>query len=113
PTPILRSMTNPEPLELLADLLKRAKAEGADAADALYVEADALSHGQRLGKIEKLERAEARDLGIRVFVGKRQASVSSTELTPAAIAGLAQRAVAMARAVPEDEFCGIAEPGEI
>ena len=106
-------MPNPEPLDLLADLLKRAKAEGADAADALYVEADALAHGQRLGKIEKLERAEARDVGLRVFVGRRQASVSSTELTPAAVAALAERAVAMARAVPEDEFCGLAAPGEI
>ena len=106
-------MPNPEPLDLLADLLKRAKAEGADAADALYVEADALAHGQRLGKIEKLERAEARDVGLRIFVGRRQASVSSTELTPAAVAALAERAVAMARAVPEDEFCGLAAPGDI
>jgi PmbA protein len=103
----------PSPKDLLADLLKRAKAAGADAADALYAETDALAHGQRLGKIEKLERAEARDLGLRVFIGKRQASVSSTELTPAALAALAERAVAMARAVPEDEFCGLAEPGEI
>jgi PmbA protein len=106
-------MGNAAPLQLLDDLLKRARALGADAADALYVEADALSHGQRLGKIEKLERAEARDLGLRVFVGQRQASVSSTELTTTAIAALAERAVAMARAVPEDEFCGLAEPGEI
>jgi len=106
-------MTKPAPLDLLADLLKRAKALGADAADALYAEADALTHVRRLGRIEKLERAESRDLGLRVFIGKRQASVSSTELTPSAIAALAERAVAMARAVPEDEFCGLAEPGEI
>jgi PmbA protein len=106
-------MPEPTPQDLLADLLKRAKAAGANAADALYAETDALAHGQRLGKIEKLERAESRDLGLRVFVGQRQASVSSTELTPAAIAALAERAVAMARAVPEDEFCGLAEPGEI
>ncbi|MGH7002505.1 MAG: PmbA/TldA family metallopeptidase, partial [Alphaproteobacteria bacterium] len=106
-------MTKPAPLELLADLLARAKALGADAADALYAEYDALQHGQRLGKIEKLERAESRDLGLRVFIGKRQASVSSTELTPAALGALAERAVAMARAVPPDEFCGLAEPTEI
>ncbi|MCW5770830.1 MAG: TldD/PmbA family protein [Rhodospirillaceae bacterium] len=106
-------MSKPEPLSLLQNLIERAKALGADAADALYVEADSLAHVQRLGKIEKLERAEARDLGLRVFVGKRQASVSSTELTPAAISALAERAVAMARAVPEDEFCGLADPSEI
>jgi PmbA protein len=102
-----------DPLELLAELLKRAKAKGADAADALYAEADALEHGQRLGQTEKLERAEGRDLGLRVFIGKRQASVSSTELTPRAIDDLAERAVAMARAVPEDPYCGLADPGEI
>jgi PmbA protein len=106
-------MTNTDPLNLLADLLARAKAAGADAADALYVESEALTHVERLGKIEKHERAESRDLGLRVFIGKRQASVSSTELTPAAVAALAERAVAMARAVPEDEFCGLADPDEI
>jgi len=106
-------MSKPDPLQLLADLLRRAKAAGADAADALYGEYDALTHAQRLGKIEKLERAESRDLGLRVFVGKRQASVSSTVLSPAAIGALAERAVAMARAVPPDEFCGLAEPDEI
>jgi PmbA protein len=103
----------PAPLDLIADLLRRARALGADAADALYVENDALSHAQRLGRIEKLERAESRDLGLRVFVGRRQATVSSTDLAPAALQTLAERAVAMARAVPEDAYCGLAEPGQL
>ncbi len=102
-----------DPLDLLADLIKRAKAGGADAADALYIESDALQHAQRLGRIEKLERAESRDVGLRVFIGKRQASVSSTELSAKALGALAARAVAMARAVPEDPYCGLADPKEI
>lgn len=102
-----------DPLDLLADLLRRARALGADQADALYAEHDQLAHAQRLGRIEKLERAESRDLGLRVFVGKRQATVSSTDLAPKALATLAERALAMARAVPEDAYCGLAEPGEI
>jgi PmbA protein len=100
-------------LDLVADLIARAKAAGADAADALRVEGTALSHARRLGKTEKLERAEGRDIGLRVFVGRRQAMVSSSDDSPKALAELVGRAVAMARAVPEDPFAGLAEPGEI
>ena len=60
---------------------------------------------RRLGKIEQIERAEGFDLGLRVFVGQaRQAIVSSTDPDPAGFAALAERAVAMARAVPEDPY---------
>lgn len=99
--------TAPDP-SLLADLLKWAKAAGADAADALYVNGESISVAQRLGKREKLESSEGRDLGLRVFVGKRQAFVSSTDFDPKALRALAARAVDMARAVPEDPVCGIA-----
>ena len=93
---------------LLADLMKWAKAAGADAADALYVNGESISVAQRMGKREKLESSEGRDLGLRVFVGQRQAIVSSTDFSPAALRTLAGRAVDMARAVPEDPVCGIA-----
>ena len=93
---------------LLADLLKWAKAAGADSADALYVNGESISVAQRMGKREKLESSEGRDLGLRVFVGQRQAFVSSTDFAPAALRILASRAVDMARAVPEDPVCGIA-----
>jgi PmbA protein len=93
---------------LLVDLLKWAKAAGADAADTLYVNGESISVAQRMGEREKLESSEGRDLGLRVFVGQRQAFVSSTDFAPAALRTLAQRAVDMARAVPEDPVCGIA-----
>src|SRR4051812_43927456 len=102
-----------DPLALLDDLIGRAKAAGADAADAVYAEGITLSLAQRLGEPEKLERSEGRDLGLRVLVGKRQAIVSSTDHKPAAIKALVERAVAMARAVPEDPYCGIADPDQI
>ncbi|WP_119299890.1 TldD/PmbA family protein [Dongia deserti] len=101
----------PEPLQILEDLLKRAKAKGAQAADCLMVRDTSLNVAQRLGKREKLERSEAQDLGLRVFVGKRQAIVSTSDLEPKVLDELADRAVAMARVVPEDEFCGLADPG--
>ena len=93
---------------LLADVLKWAKAAGADAADALYVHGESISVAQRLGRREKLESSEGRDFGLRVFVGKRQAFVSSTDFAPKALRTLVERAVDMARAVPEDPVCGIA-----
>ena len=68
-----------------------------------------LSVGQRLGQPENLERAEGADLGLRILMGKRQAMVSSSDISPAALDELLERALAMARVVPEDEFCGLAD----
>src|SRR6516162_5995760 len=66
-------------LDLLQDLIGRARRAGADAADAVLFEGTSLSHARRLGKTEKLERSEGHDLGLRVFVGRQQAVVSSTD----------------------------------
>ncbi|TWB21362.1 microcin-processing peptidase 1 [Nitrospirillum amazonense] len=98
---------------ILDDLLTLARRAGADAADALLVDSAAMSMSQRLGKPEEVQRAESGDLGLRVFVGKRQAIVSSTDRSPALLKELAERAVAMARLVPEDEFCGLADPDSL
>jgi PmbA protein len=95
-------------LDLLEDLIRRAKAAGADAADAVLVAGSSVSVQRRLGRTEHLERAEGRDLGLRVFVGQRVANVSSTAVDPAGFGELAERAVAMARVVPEDPFAGLA-----
>ncbi len=102
-----------DPLDLLTDLLGRAKRAGADDADAVYFESASLSVAQRLGQSEKLERSESRDLGLRVLIGKQQAMVSSTDLGTKALDELVERAVAMARAAPEDPHCGIARPEQI
>lgn len=105
------AMTNDEDaLTLLSDLIKRAKRLGADAADAIMVESRSLSFTYRLGRQEQIERSEGSDVGLRVFIGKRQAIASSSDLTPAAMDELAGRAAAMARAVPEDPYCGLADP---
>jgi PmbA protein len=96
-------------LDLLADLIARARAAGADAADALLVAGTSLGVQWRFGRTEHLERSENRDLGLRVFVGRRQAVVSSSAVDPAGFSVLAERAVAMARVVPEDPYAGLAE----
>ncbi len=100
-------------LDFLTDLLARARRAGADAADAVFVQGTSISHARRLGKLEKLERSEGQDLGLRVFVGKRQAIVSSSDRSAGAVDELVERAVAMARLAPEDPFCGLADPAEL
>lgn len=99
-----------EPLDLLDDLLGRARRAGADAADALYFEAISLGASWRLGKLEELERSETRDLGLRVFVGGSQAIVSSSEIDSLALDRLVERAVGMAKVAPPDRFAGLADP---
>ena len=99
-------------LDVLADLVAAAKRAGADSADALHVENASLSVARRLGKIEQLERAEGMDIGLRVFVGRRQAIVSTTDPDPRGFAVLAERAVAMAQVVPEDPFGGLGDSFE-
>src|SRR5690242_4958374 len=96
-------------LSLVSDLIRQARSAGADAADAVLINGTSLSVSARHGKTEHLERSEGHDLGLRVFVGKRASIVSSSTLDPAHFAELAQRAVAMARVVPEDPFTGLAD----
>ena len=98
-----------EPLNLLSDLIARARKAGADAADAVLISGTSLSVSRRLGETEHVERSEGRDLGLRVFLGQRAAIVSSTTVDPSSFQDLAERAVAMARVVPEDPFGGLAD----
>ncbi len=91
-----------------AALVERAQAAGADAADAIYL-ADASESVQvRLGKLEDVERSESEHIGLRVFCGRRSASIGSTDLGDAALDELAERAVAIARLAPEDPYAGLA-----
>jgi PmbA protein len=93
---------------ILEKLIGAARSAGADAADALWVESVSAGVSYRLGKLEDVERAEGSDLGLRVFVGKRVAFVSSSDHSPDALAELPERAVAMAKLAPEDKFAGLA-----
>ena len=107
------SLKKPRPpsdvdVDLLADLMKWAKAAGAESAEAFYVHGESLSVAQRLGQREKLEGSEGRDLRLHVFIGQRNASVSSTDFAPKALRTLVERAVDMARVVPEDPYAGLA-----
>jgi len=102
-------MLNPENAKTLAqDLVARALAAGASAADAVFA-CDASTDVQiRLGALEDVQRSESAGIGLRVFDGQRSASVSGSDLSDSGLATLAQRAVAMARLAPADAYAGLA-----
>ena len=93
-------------------LVERATAAGADAADALYVGERSSSVQVRLGELEQVNRSEGEEIGLRLFLGRRSATVASSDLADEALAALVERALAMAAAAPEDEFAGLA-PDEL
>src|SRR4051812_29800328 len=91
-----------------AALIEAAMKAGADAADVLYM-GDASTEVQvRLGALEDVTRCEGEEIGLRFFVGRRSASVSSSDLAPDALAALVERAAAMAREAPDDPYAGLA-----
>jgi len=98
-------------LERLRDrataLVEAARRAGADEADAVVASSRGLGIRVREGAIEKNERSESDQIGLRVFAGRRQAIVSTSNPDPTTYAGLAERAVAMARAAPEDPYAGL------
>jgi PmbA protein len=91
-------------------LVEAAKRAGADAADAVAVRGISQGVEVRDGRVEESERSEGDDVGLRVLVGKRQAVVSTNDVGGDGIERLAERAVAMARVAPDDDFVGLADP---
>jgi len=106
-------MNTNEALDRLNDLIAEARRLGADAADAIYVESASLGISYRMRALEDVERSESLDIGLRAFVGQRQAISSTTDLRPASLKALAERVVGMAKTAPEDKFCGLADPATL
>src|SRR4051812_20656404 len=91
-----------------ATLIQAALKAGADAADVLYIGEASTEVQVRLGELEDVTRSEGEEIGLRFFVGRRSASVSSSDLSPDALSALVDRAAAMAREAPEDPWSGLA-----
>ena len=101
----MSSLLDQSDLAALAErLVAAARRAGADQADAIAVRSISLSVDVRDGAVEESQRSEGDDLGLRVIVGRRQAVISTNDLKGDGFDALAERAVAMARAAPEDPF---------
>jgi len=99
--------------DLLQSLIQATLRAGADAADARISENASLSVEVRNGELENVEREESRGLSLRALVGRRQAHVSGTDLSPDALKAMSDRVVAMARLAPEDKWCGVPDASEV
>lgn len=95
-------------IALAQKLIDLTRAAGADAVDVLVSDSASLSVSCRMGVLEDTERAESRDIGLRAMIGQKQAFVSGSAIDDTALQQLAQRAVDMAQATPEDRYCGFA-----
>ena len=101
------------PVELSHALIDAARKAGAETADAIVIRGTSVSVDVRNGALEMAERSEGSDLGLRVFLGQRQAIVSSSDARPETMQAMAERAVAMAKEAPEDPYTGLADPAQL
>jgi PmbA protein len=97
-----------EALDRAQSLAAAARKAGADAADSVYGCDASSGVTVRLGELEDVERSESEHVGLRVFVGQRSATVSSSDLAPRTLETLVERVIAMAKEAPEDAYAGLA-----
>src|SRR5438045_3371653 len=98
--------------QITQSIVDRGIAAGATAADALYAGSTSSSVQVRLGELEDVSRSEGEEIGLRLFVGQRSATVASSDLSHEALVTLVERCLAMAREAPEDPYAGLA-PSEL
>src|SRR5271167_2336767 len=104
----LQSPSNTLDLETLtADVVALAMKAGASDAEAVVREGDEFSVNVRMGEVETLKESGSRGLGLRVFLGTRSASTSTSDLTADGIRQLVEGAVALAKVTEEDSFAGL------
>jgi len=99
--------------ELAATVLKRAKALGATEADLLVAEGDSVSVQVRMSEVERLSKAREKVLGIRIFIGKRSASSSTSDFSAASLDRLVRDTCSLAKAVVEDDTSGLPLPDQM
>src|SRR3974377_1249125 len=99
--------------DLAQDLIRRAMAGGATAAEAVVREGDEFSTLVRLGQVETLKEAGARSVGIRVFNGKRAASTYSSDFSREGLDRMLKSALELSKITSEDPFAGIPEASQL
>ena len=99
--------------ELAADVVRRALAGGATAAEAVVREGDEFSAVVRLGEVEKLKESGSRILGVRVFFGQRAANTWSSDFSREGLEKMVSAALALAQVTSEDPHSGLPEAGEL
>ncbi len=99
--------------DLATSVIEQARRLGGTAAEVIFRESVEFSASVRLGEIETVKEAGSRGLGLRVLLDGRQASVSTSDLSPAALDELVQTALTLARATSVDETAGLPDPADL
>ena len=97
----------------LEEILKKLKKKGCDESDIIYSENKTISSSSRLGKIERTETSEIKEIGIRTIKNKKQSIISTTNLEPKNLDDLTNKVVEMVKVVPQNKFCGLANKNQI
>jgi len=97
---------------LAAEVVARAVQAGATDAETIVSEGDEFSVSVRMGEVETLQESGSRGLGLRVFLGQRSASASTSDLTTDGIEQLVSGALALAKVTEEDAFAGIPDAAD-
>jgi len=90
-------------------LLDTAKKLGAENASVMGNENTSINVSARLGKLENVERNESKSIGLELIDNKRKVTLSSTNINNHALIKLVETAMSMVKAVPQDEYCGLAD----
>ena len=98
---------------LLHDINIKLKKKGVTESDVVYFQSETISASSRLGKLEKTEKSEVREIGIRAIINHRQSIISSTNLEKKNVDSLIDKVVDMAKFVPQDKFCGLAKEKQL
>jgi PmbA protein len=98
--------------EVASNVVTRAMAGGASAAEAMVREGSEFATVVRLGNVETLKESGSKAIGVRVFFGQRAASTYSTDFSPASLQQMVDSALVLARVTSEDPFAGLPEAGE-
>ena len=101
-------LTKTAALERAVSLTENAMKAGADAADAVYACDASTDVSVRLGALEDVSRSEGEEIGLRVFIGQKSATISSSSMNPEILSSLVTRALDMAREAPDDQYAGLA-----
>lgn len=111
----MERMTNSalSPDSVLSTLIDTCIQAGASDADASFSRSEGVSIEVLNGKLEGIERSESQGVSLRCFFGQQQASVSGSDTSADGLRTLAERCVAMAKVVPEDPYCGLADAADL
>lgn len=112
PETVLAPQNDLDLKSLAAEVVSRALDAGATDAEAGISEGDEFSVTVRMGEVETLQESGSRGLGLKVYVGQRSASASTSDLTPDGIAQLVSGAMALAKVTEKDPFAGLADAAD-